>query len=679
MRPAVLVVVGAGPRATGLLERLAANAPVLPAGRPLHVHLVDPHPPGAGRVWRHDQSPLLRMNSMAEDVTLFTDERSTLDGPVRPGPSLAEWAADPAAHPPYAPPADPAVAAELAALRPTGFPTRRAQSAYLDWCFRRALADLPSGTVVTVHRDTATAVTGPSDGPQRVRLAGGAVLTADAVVLTLGHLDARPDGPHRELSRFAARHGRFHLPPAFSADADLDPVRPGEHVVLRGMGLACVDLVALLTSGRGGRFRTEADGTLAYLPSGREPVLHLGSRRGVPYHSKTGYRLQGPPAPLPRHFDDAAVDALLAPGRPLDFRRDLWPLMAKEIGFGHYHELFHAHPGRTAVPWERFLAAYDRVGWYTPERERLVAEAVPDPADRLDPDTLDRPLAGLSFASSGELQEHVRRHVAADVARRTDPAHSADLGAFLALLSLYGRLPRALASGLLTARSLAEDLDGWWTGFFNFLASGPPPFRLQELLALSRAGVVRFLGADVRVVADEDAGVFTASSPSLPGHTVTATALVEAYLPRPTLRRTGDPLLRSLHRAGAVTEEVRADATGTHRPGLLATAPDGRVLDPEAGGPHPRRFALGAPTDARSVAAFARPRTDSPGFRQNDTAARALLRLLAAVPDTPLPDTPLPDTATAASTAPVVVPHGAADPAGPRPASGVHAGAAVLR
>lgn len=86
-----LAIVGAGPRGVGVLERLSANAPELLGGRRLVVHLIDPFPPGAGRVWRYEQSPLLRMNSMPEDVTVFTDESVRIDGPVRPGPSLIEW------------------------------------------------------------------------------------------------------------------------------------------------------------------------------------------------------------------------------------------------------------------------------------------------------------------------------------------------------------------------------------------------------------------------------------------------------------------------------------------------------------------------------------------------------------------------------------------------------------
>ncbi len=183
---------------------------------------------------------------------MFTDETSTIDGPVRPGPSLAEWAAQfrPGGprFAPYAEPADPRVLPELRTLTGADFPTRRAQSAYLDWVFRRAVAELPSTVTVEWHRTTATAVTGPPDGAQQVHLAGRtAPLTADLVVLAQGHLGSAPAAEHRAHAAFARRHGRFHLPPEFSADADLTGLRPGEHVVLRGFGLACVDLVTLLT------------------------------------------------------------------------------------------------------------------------------------------------------------------------------------------------------------------------------------------------------------------------------------------------------------------------------------------------------------------------------------------------------------------------------------------------
>ncbi|MFF8658324.1 FAD/NAD(P)-binding protein [Streptomyces huasconensis] len=578
-----LVIVGAGPRGTGVLERLAANAPELYTGPGLDIHLVDPYPPGGGRVWRHDQSPLLWMNSQAKDVTMFTDETVEVTGPVLPGPSLDAWAG----------------------LDGRAFAGRREQSRYLRWVYEKAVAALPPGAVVHHHRRRAVRVTGPRGGRQAVWLEGvTAPLAADAVLLAQGHLDAEPDNTQRELTSYAERHGLVHLPPDFTADADLTCLAPGEPVLVRGFGLAFVDLMVLLTEGRGGRYEGRAQDT--YVPSGREPVLYVGSRRGVPYHSKIGYDWTGEPPPLPRHLGPAQIDALLARPGGHDFRRDVWPLIERELGFAHYHRLFTAHPERTRMAWRDFDEKYEACAPGSPERDALIASAVPDPADRLDLAALDRPLSGVRHTSYQALQEGLRGHIARDLARRHDPAHSPDLAVFLGLLSVYGQLTRL------------PDVGTWWHGFFSLLASGPPGPRLRQLLALSRAGVVRFLGADVEVAAE--GGVFRARSATLPGHVTEARALVEARLPQPTVARTRDPLLRALHAEGAA-------ATGA---GLLAVDPaDGRVLDC-AGVPHPRRFALGPHTNARGAGAFTRPRTNSPSFRQNDATARALLDILGA-------------------------------------------------
>lgn len=572
-----VVIVGAGPRGTGLIERIAANAPELYDGSGLDLHLVDPHPPGAGRIWRAAQSPLLWMNSHAEDVTMFTDETVDMAGPVRPGPTLHEWAG----------------------IDGRTFADRQLQGAYLRWVHEQAVAALPESVTVHHHPRRALRVSGPREGRQQVWLEGRVrPLLADLVVLTLGHLDAELDDEQRALAEYARTHGLVHLPPDFTADSDLSALAPGEPALVRGFGLAFVDLMALLTEGRGGRY----DGD-TYVPSGREPVLYVGSRRGVPYHSKIGYDWTGERPPLPRFLGPAQIDELL--GRPagFDFRRDVWPLVEKELGFAHYHRLFTVHPERTAMSWSDFEEKY-AAGDGTDIRA-LVASAVPDPRDRLDLARLDRPLRGVRFASHEEFQEGLREYVEADLGRRHDPSHSADLAVFLGLLSVYGQLVRL------------GDIGGWWHGFFSYLASGPPGPRLRQLLALSRAGVLRFVGADMEVRAED--GEFRASSPTVPGHVVAARALVEARLPEPTVRRALDPLLRGLH----------AEGVAETPDGLLRVdRADGRLLD-RSGRPHPRRFALGPHTDGRTPGAFTRPRTGGPAFRQNDATARAALLFLA--------------------------------------------------
>ncbi|MEV4942572.1 FAD/NAD(P)-binding protein [Streptomyces zaomyceticus] len=585
-RPSI-VIVGAGPRGTGFLERLAANLPEVYGDDPLDIHLVDPHPPGPGRIWRTEQSPLLWMNSRAEDVTMFTDETVELAGPVRPGPTVAEWAG----------------------IDGRSFPTRRQQGAYLRWVYERARAALPASVTVHEHRTAALRIGGPREGRQRVWLEGTAApLLADLVVLTVGHLDAEPDPEQRALAGFAARHGLVHLPPDFTADSDLGALPAGEPVIVRGFGLAFVDLMVLLTEGRGGRYEGEGD-TLVYLPSGKEPVLHVGSRRGVPYHSKLGYALDGERPPLPRFFGPEQTDALLRGNGPIDFRRDVWPLVDKELGWAHYHRLFSTHPERTTLAWADFERAYEEAPPRGAELAAVVAAAVPDPADRLDLDALDHPLDGIRFTSAEALQHGLRDYITDDLTRRHDPAHSPDAAVFAGLLSVYGQLLRL---------GKRIDLGGWWHGFFSYLASGPPGPRLHQLLALSRAGVVRFLGPGITVETDEERGVFRAASAAVAGEWTEAGALVEARLPDPTLELTGSPLLRALYEEGA-----RATASG-----LLVVDPvDGRVLEHD-GRPHPRRFALGPHTTARTDSAFTRPRTGGVAFGQNDVTARAALTFL---------------------------------------------------
>ncbi|GAA3479766.1 FAD/NAD(P)-binding protein [Streptomyces yanii] len=596
-----LVVVGAGPRGTGLIERIAANAPELYEGRQLDIHLVDPHPPGGGRIWRREQSPLLWMNSMAEDVTMFTDDTVQQEGPVRPGPALHAWAAD-VREGRVTVRAEPELLAEIRALGGQDFPSRRLQSAYLGWVYEQAVSTLPQGITVHEHRGRALRVTGPRGGRQRVWLQGrDEPLTADLVVLTIGHLDAEPAPEHVELAEFAERHGLVHLPPDFTADSDLSVLQAGEPVIVRGFGLAFIDLMVLLTEGRGGRYENGA-----YMPSGEEPVLYVGSRRGVPYHSKIGYGWQGERPPLPRFLGPDRTEELLSRSEPLDFRRDVWPLVDKELGYAHYHRLFTAHAERTTVDWPVFEEKYAAADPDSSELHALIAAAVPDPADRLDLDALDRPLDKVRYPSYDALQQGLRDYITADLDRRHDPAHSEDLAVFLGLLTAYGQLMRL------------GDIGSWWHGFFSYLASGPPGPRLHQLLALSRAGVVRFLGAGTTVEADEERGIFRAGSATVPGEWIEARALVEARLPEPSLERTRSPILQALYEDGAA-------ATAT---GLLSVHPDdGRILGRD-GRPHPRRFALGPHTTARASGAFTRPRTGGPAFRQNDATARTALTFL---------------------------------------------------
>ncbi|ABS04936.1 FAD/NAD(P)-binding protein [Kineococcus radiotolerans] len=608
-----LCLVGAGPRALGVLDRLSAHASNDPARR-VEVHVVDPHPPGAGRIWRADQHPLLWMNSRAADVTVLPDASSVLTAPVRTGPTLHAWLdahrEELAAE--FAAAGEDDLHREVLGVREGTFVSRALGSRYLSWAWRRVLDGLPPNVVVHPHR-TRVVDLGEEGGVQVVRLEDGGTLRVDAVVLAQGHPDVVPGPRERAAREFADRHGLGYVAPGYTSDLGLvedeRTLPPGADVVVAGMGLAFVDLTVLVGQGRGGRFTEEAHG-LVYHPSGREPVLHVGSRRGVPYRSKITYVLDERP-PLPRFFSPGEFET--SP-RPLNLRADLWPAIAKELAGAHYHELFRAHPDRTSMDAGEFERRFAPAAWGSRELDDLVGAAVPDPRDRLDLRHLDRPLAGWRGADAREVHDRVRAHVADDVARRGDPAHSPDAAVFSALLSCYVTVAGLAHRGLLDEASRLE-VDGWWHGFFSYVASGPPPQRLRELLALADAGVVRFLGGDLRVRPDEVGRCWTARSANSPEE-VCARVLVDARLPTPSLAESADPLLAALARRGEVAE------VGD---GRIVVDPDQRIVAAD-GSVHPSRFAVGPWVAGGGwAAAFARPGLDAGFFRLNDRIAATLL------------------------------------------------------
>jgi uncharacterized NAD(P)/FAD-binding protein YdhS len=623
--PFELVIIGAGPRAICLLERISANAPELLECRSMVVHLVDPFPPGSGRIWRADQSPLLRMNSRPDQVTMFPGASVTMAGPMRLGPSLREWA-ELIRHGELLVPLDGQLRAEVAAMSASSFVTRRLQGAYLEWVYREILATLPTGLSVREHRTRATKLT--EDGAQQVWLADSTVpLRADAVVLSVGHGDGVPL-EHTRFEEEAARCDLSYYPPSHTADYDYGDIPAGETVVLRGMGLAFVDLMSLLTEGRGGEFQEQPDGTLKYLPSGAEPVFYAGSRRGVPYRAKILYSPLGEKPFVPRFFSSQVIESLINQPNRLEFFSDVWPHIAKELSWGYYTELFTGHPERVQGDFLAFSDAFEKLSLYSKEMRALIEAFVPAREDRLDIENLNRPLAGLSFPGVKEVDQYVGDYLEDDLARSSNPYFSADLGLNMAMAAIINHLPLLLSWGRLDSISQLSHVDSWWHNFYSYVSSGPPPRRLRELIALRKAGVVRFLGAELQVEIDRSQRFFVAKTETSPER-VPAKILVDARLPVPDLRSTSDPLLRNLWHIGAISEEASSGIgqSSLSSGRILVRHSDSRVVE-SSGRAHSARFALGPNASDRLPSSFTKPHIDAPCFRQNDLVAREILTLV---------------------------------------------------
>ncbi|WHM37865.1 FAD/NAD(P)-binding protein [Streptomyces sp. BPTC-684] len=610
-------IVGMGPRGLTVLERLCANAAVDPGARPVTVHAIDPAPAGAGRVWRTDQSAHLLMNTVAEQITVFTDASVSCAGPVVPGPNLYEWATllavvgEAEGYPDD-------VVAQARALGPNSYPTRALYGRYLRWAFRRTVETAPRHVTVRVHRDTAVEL-GEQGARQVLRLAGGDRLLLDAVVLAQGHVPAVPaPGP-------AARHIR----PGNPADVDLDAIAPGEPVALRGLGLTFFDYLALLTQGRGGVFEERADGRLDYRASGREPRLYAGSRRGVPYRARgdnqKGLGERHEPVLLTARTIAALRERAASHG-DVRFRRDVWPLIAREVEIVYYRTLLRQR-GESGEAVEEFLRCclLGRAG--SPLDEKLLRRHGIEERDRWSWETVETPYGGQALRGPREFTHWLVEHLERDVARARggnvgDPVKSA----LDALRDLRNEIRQVVDHAGLTGDSYRDELTGWYSPFNAALSIGPPRCRIAEMAALIRAGVLEPVGPGMRATPGASSGFLISSV--VPGPPVHVTTLIEARIQDPDVRATADPLLRGLLDTGRATPYRLPNPDGVpYETGALAvTERPSRLLD-AYGRAHPRRFALGIPTEGVhwATAAGVRPGVDSVSLGDADAVARELL------------------------------------------------------
>lgn len=579
-------MIGAGPRGTSVLERLLANwAASAPSGRTLQIDVVDPFPAGPGRVWQPGQSRLYLMNTQSFYPTLIPEDPA-LAAPLAGG-SFDRWREKRRGDGHGLSPEE---QAELAELGSGDFPSRAIYGRYLSETLAELLDRTPAGVEPVFHRNTAASVRKNADGTFDVGLDSGEHLTADAVVLALGHLESQLTAEQRSFAEAAVGLDLLYLPPAAPADVDWSLVPDGEPVLVRGMGLNFFDVMVQLSVGRGGRFEAAEDGPgpLRYVPSGREPKIIAASRRGTPYRAKAGLDGYYPKSIRLRYLSEEALERFTAAGIRPGFDHDLWPLLHRDTLWAYYSTLTKAQPAAISDA-EEFLEALEdalqphahAAGSWEKRVAELVDKHVAAPR-RLDLPGLAAPLAGRSFADRRELAAAVVEYLDDDARRsalgEADPTKMA-IGA---LHTGRAVLKSVVADGGITDESWLAELRGWFESFVEGLASGPPALRIEQLAALVRAGVVSFTGPDPRFSVDRAQKVFSASSPWVGGAPATAKTLIEALAPANRVGATASPLMRQLLAGGLVRPKVMMGAEGSP---VQATG-----LDVE---PHPYR-AVGA-------------------------------------------------------------------------------------
>ena len=367
---------------------------------------------------------------MAEDVTLFTDDSVRVRRSRRRRARRCTSGRRSLDDDTLRRLATPELFDEIRGLSEMSFPTRRVQSVYLDWFHRNVAASLPPHVEVVVHAlgcastcsTATTAVSGScSTAPMRIRCRSTSSCWRSGTSTPCPTTSA-PSSPRSRATTLSGSC-RADTPPSRTSRCSLPAPTCSSSASARRSPTSS------RSSPRAGAVASSRDPTARSRtrPSGLEPVLHVGSRRGVPYRSKLAYRLLAPLAPLPHFLDDADDRRAAREPRTTRLLRDVLPVVAKEIGWAYYHELFVAHPERTTMQLGRVRSAIRPGADGAPSSTRSSPRPCPTaPTTSTSPRSTSR-LPACAFASSDALHRYVADHVAADVARRTDTAYSADL------------------------------------------------------------------------------------------------------------------------------------------------------------------------------------------------------------------------------------------------------------
>lgn len=624
-REASIAIVGVGPYGLSVLERLCANASRF-ATAPLRVHLIDPYLGSGGRVWRNDQPARLWMNTIARAITLFTDDTVECDGPVLPGPTLHQWAA--AAQRPLS--KDESLGDIVDANSAVRWASRNVMGDYLRFVLGEVIERAPAGLSIHQHPTAAVDVREHRDRAGRqvehVWLQDAdEPLVCDRVIFAQGHTDVAVTPEQDETRQRITASGGCYVAPGMVSWQDVEGITAGESVLVRGLGLTFFDYLQILTVGRGGAFRRDERGVLRYRPSGKEPRILATSRRGVPFRP-TPWGSPGPMAcVLPRYLTADTFLAAAHDDDPATAYTQIRKLADHDVRYAYYAELFGAHPDRVTMSWQRFEERFLAIPVGAPEREKLIAAAVPSAADRFAIDRLLDPLAYQDFDDMAQLQVWMRSYIARSANRSTQARFSADRAVLPVVARITALVEGAMSQATPDDRAAIRPVYRWTNDLAVAMGRGGAPWpRQEELIALSRAGVVTFVGPSPNVTYDESTGSFHCRPTAVRDEPESRfTSLIEARMPVAAVGRSGEELVRRLHERG----EFRPATVPGRSPGSgrLRIDPSGRIVH-SAPGVSETRFAIGTMTAGWLPLILPRPRTNSEFLRGTDQLARAVLR-----------------------------------------------------
>lgn len=597
-------IVGAGPRGLSLLERIVANERAQESGE-LDVILFDPNGPGVG-CHAPDQPDHLLVNTVAGQITLFSDASVVGVGPVIPGPSFHQWLSDPRyAH-------DDATMVGPAASN--AYYSRALFGKYLHWVYHYLRALAPPHLRIHVVRSAVTRATRTDDDAWELDT-GSARFHVDFLFLTTGH--TKP----ATRARSAEAPGTTIVEDPYPIRHSVGSISPNATVAIEGMGLSMFDVLAELTVGRGGRFvESPRTGRKFYLASGREPRIVAYSRSGLPLTAR-GVNQKGVSDQYKARFLFADDLRRLRATRKLDFGKDVMPLLLAEMELAYCEAYLREHAdAMTALLFSKQFACADAEG-----RQRLVAQYIPD-ANRFSWQRMLAPVPAPALASHMAFGSWLTDYLRTDLA----DAARGNVGSPIKAASDVLRDLRDTLRAAIDFGGLTEASHRWLLTEFvpvmNRIAVGPPSSRISEMLALMEAGVLQAdFGPGAHCEPSGEGDRMVVRSAIWPELSREVDVLVRARVSMHGPEQDASPLMAGLLKDG----HVRPFMNGSFAAGGIEVnrqlnwiAHDGSAIE--------NAWALGIPTEGAKFYTFVVPR---PGVNSTAVvdAGHAVLQMLAMI------------------------------------------------
>lgn len=599
----IIGIVGAGPRGLSMVERLIRNNR---ENQHIQICLFDPDGPG-GRVWRLDQPTELLMNSVSQQVTPFTDETLTSGGEISPGPNLYQWSQTEAKK--YIEKQQfvnkEFFLAEAERLRANKPATRCFYGLYQQWFYEQLKKLAPHS--FTIVRSLVKEIDKIKTG--FYLKTNEQHLVVDQLVMTTGHWENKVSKDEKRFYDYAEKEQLFYQPPANPADVSVETIPPKTTVILRGLGLSFFDYVGLLTENRGGKFEKQGE-KLVYLPSGREPIVYCGSRKGLPYFPRGKNEKRGGAMAVPKLITKENL-AKLYQNQQLTGKL-FFDLLKKDVELFYYKKLIEEkHLAISPVLFEQIFLTRDQSDW-----QKQFPELQPY---QWEWDFFETPI----YHEKHDFQKESRRFIDYQINESMKGnCTGAIASAFDALKDWRDPVHLVIEWGIFTAKEYREVLWGWFTKLNAFLTIGPPVVRTRELAALIDAGIFTIVSPPLEI--KTEAGFFIVENE---GQRIESRYLIEARLPQTDLTQTKNPALNSLKKHQLIRPFTYQDTTGVYETGAIDIKLSTNQVWNKQGELEENLYCLGIPVEGVDwlTATVSRPYTDAWNLRQIDKVAQLIL------------------------------------------------------